>query len=396
MRSSHLLLPLVVALFPAVVCGGTETVRFDAYDDLSQIPGGWTHDGVELSSKKGDFKGGLRFFGAKHWLRSPRFGFAIGKVRVELSYSVGEGKTLTRFLTLRPIVDGAEASPILFSTPARTENYDWQTVDFAEIETDEFVVRVEGSSSDGNWYVGQIVVDYDEARPVEHAVVPSPEEPTLGLSARWKVSEFAKDADGRLAREADFSFAQSIKVKSRWENGVSVDSVYAYDNGLAVTNIFPSTYKSSPHGLYAVKTNEEDRTISALALQVSGDASMEMLLPIELDVERRVERLTATFRGWEPKVGTAESTTLGFWWTSADALSAIGKGEWIAADSGDFPGEREGPWRTVEIPGKTLRGAHFLCLRWCIPKQANSSLLGISDLRVTADLSQSGFTFTIR
>ena len=52
--------------------------------------------------------------------------------------------------------------------------------------------------------------------------------------------------------------------------------------------------------------------------------------------------------------------------------------------------------KKVEIAGRDFKDAKFICFKWSVPKQPNSSLLGISDLCVAADLNQSGFALLIR
>ncbi len=69
---------------------------------------------------------------------------------------------------------------------------------------------------------------------------------------------------------------------------------------------------------------------------------------------------------------------------------------WVPATDGNFLGEGDDPVKKVEISERELRGAKFLCFKWSVPKQPRSSLLGISDLRITADHNQPGFALLIR
>ena len=386
-----------ILMIPCAVFGGQATIDFFAWDGSSAFPDGWTGSKVRKSSPTGDYKGGLWFNGIDYWLRSPQFGFAIETVEVHLSYGVGDGKVPTRVLEMRPIVDGEESGPVAFGIPSLRQNYEMKSIDLSAFETDEFVIRLEGSGSDGNWYVGGITVNYDETRPIVHSVESEPESVSgRVLSNCWKMSEFAKSGGGQVFRAADFSLVETVKARTGWINGESVDSIYVFNSGGAVSNIYPSTYKSSPNGLYAALTNEGEKAIHALALQATDRERMELLLPIALDAGTRVDQVSVSFRGWEPKVGAASKTTLAFHWCALDSLDLMVDEEWIAASDGDFSGGGLGPWRMVRIPGKSLGAAKFVCFRWSVRNQANSSLLGISDLRVTANVRRAGLSLQVR
>lgn len=92
MRFQTPILSLVASLFSVVARGSSVTVSFYALDSLSEMTAGWTSSGVSLSSKTGDYKGGLMFSGVKHWLRSPRFGFAIESVSVWFTCNMDGGR----------------------------------------------------------------------------------------------------------------------------------------------------------------------------------------------------------------------------------------------------------------------------------------------------------------
>ena len=397
MRPSIRILSLVATFIAAVAHGGEVTVRFDALGDLSELPEGWTTDGVTLSSKTAAYKGGLQFGGVKHWLRSPRFGAAIEKVSAWYTYNMDEGKTATRYLTLHPFFGDVEADGLRFNDPRWATSYQEQVFSGFEEDTDEFIIRLEGTSRDGNWYVKELTVLYDEDRPVSHEepIVPRPEVGSCLISNCWKVSGFGKVGSGNFVREADFSLAEKVKVKSAWTNGVSVDSFYAFSGGVAVSNIYPSTYKSSPNGLYAALMGEDDLTVCALGLQATDEKRVELLLPIALDAGRKVGQLTVEFRGWVPKVGE-NPTTLMFHWCAVDSLDAIEFADWIAVSDGYYSGVENGSQLMILISGRDFKGRKFIGLKWSVKNQAKSSLLAISDLRVTADLDQPGFALLVR
>lgn len=383
----------LAAMFFAFAAHG-KALEFNLSDwkEGSGIPEGWTTNKVFFAGDS--YSSGMRFGASGSYLQSPQFGSALKSVTVQLCCNKPNSSKVLTFFAMAEREKCDDGSPFGFFDPAG--NYNYQTKD-VECETDSFRIEIVGSDGSVNWYVLKLSVELDETRPIWHEVVPDSEvEPTMGLSNCWKVSEFKKTGGGKFARVADFSFAENVKSKSVWTNGESIDSFYAFSSEVAVSNIYPSTYKSSPNGLYAVLTNEEGLTICALGLQATDGKRVELLLPIALDSERKVERLAVEFRGWEPKVGTARTTTLMFHWCAADSLEAIEFADWFYVQTGEYSGGNMDTQRMVRIPGRDFRGKKFIGLKWSVKNQANSSLLAISDLRVTADLSQSGSLLLVR
>lgn len=392
MRFQIPILSLIAALFSVVARGSSVTVSFYALDSLSEMTGGWTSSGVSLSSKTGDYKGGLMFSGVKHWLRSPRFGFAIESVSVWFTCNMDGGGEASRYLALHPCFGDAEADAVRFNEPRWATSYQEQTFSDFGGDTDEFVIRLDGTGRDGNWYVKEVTVTYDDERPVSHE---KPDEPDVGthmsLTNRWKVSEFVKVGGGKFAHDADFSPLIPIVQLTDWTNGETVDSFYGFSEGAALDCIRQARATAYICGLYAIQTNG----IGGLGVLGTGTAGAFFLLPVELDAEQKVNGITLEYRCWQPKIGT-EETTLSFSWCATDTLDEIEKSGWVLASEGNYSGGGDGPVKNVEIAGRDFRGAKFLCFKWSVPKQPNSSLLGISDLRITADLGQPGFAVIIK
>lgn len=392
MRIQTPILFLVVALVCVVARGSSVTVSFYALGSLSEMADGWTSSGVTLSSKTGDYKGGLMFSGVKHWLRSPRFGFAIEGVSVWFTYNMDEGGKASRYLALHPYFGDVEAEALHFNEPRWATSYQEQTFSDFEGDTDEFIIRLDGEGKYGNWYVKEVTVTYDDERPVFHE---KPDEPDAGthmsLTNRWKVSEFAKIGSGKFAHDADFSPLVTIQQQTDWTNGETVDSFYGFSEGVAFDYIRQARASAYMCGLYAIQTNG----VGGLAVlgTKSGDASF--MLPLELDAEQKARSIVVAYRCWQPKVGAAD-TTLAFNWCATDSLDEMEKVQWVPATDGDYSGGGFGVLKTVEIPGHDFKGAKFICFRWGVSKQSSSSLLGISDLRITADLGRPGFAVMIK
>ena len=218
-----------------------------------------------------------------------------------------------------------------------------------------------------------------------------PSDPHVSLANRWKVSSFTKVDCDMFARDADFSWLGTVTKKTDWENGASVDSFYGFSDGAAFDCIRQARATAYIGGLYAIQTNG----VCGLAVLGVGERDAAFFLPVELDAPRRILGFTLDYRCWQPKIGMAP-TTLSFHWCAVDSLEEMEKSEWVAASDGDYSGGGLGPWRTVRIPGKSLGAAKFVCFRWSVRNQANSSLLGISDLRVTADVRRAGLSLQVR
>ena len=391
MRFSLRIISLVAAFAAAVVHGGEAEISLQAWDGQSKLPGGWTQTKLKKSTTYND---GAQFGGAEYSLASPQFAGAVQTVVVELTCSADDPARILKLIPISP--DGTDGVASDFAIPKNKGSYETQVKDVKLCGVDQFRIGV-SSGSTGNWFVLSVKVTYDEENPIAHPVPVDPmtaEEPCL-ISNCWKVSEFTKMKGDRFFHDADFSCLAAVKKETDWVNGVSVDSFYSFDAGTPSVRIKNATASSTYHGLYAIHANDEQGAVSAMGLLPSGDAAMAVLLPVALDAKKKVRGVAVAYRCWQPKIGTAK-TTLSFSWCATDTLDEIGKVGWVSASEGDYSGGGDGFLKNVEIAGRALKGAKFLCFKWSIPKQSNSSLLGISDLRVTADCSQPGFSVQIR
>lgn len=391
MRSSIRILSLVATFAAAVAHGGEAEINLQSWDGESDLPGGWTQTKLKKSST---YSNGAQFSGEGYSLTSPQFGYVIQSVSVKLTCNTSNPERLLKFTPINP--EGADCDAQSFDSPELVKNYETQVMDIETSGVDQF--RIESSKgSTGNWYVLSVNVTYDEESPIVRPdpVDPEPVEEPCRISNCWKMSEFTKMKGGKLFHDADFSYLASVNKETDWVNGVSIDSFYSFDDGNPSTRIKNATASSKYHGLYAIHTNDEQGVINALGLLPSGEVAMEILLPVELDAEQKVNGITLEYRCWQPKIGT-EETTLSFSWCATDTLDEIEKSGWVLASEGDYSGGGDGPVKNVEIARRDFRGAKFLCFKWSVSKLSNSSLFGISDLRVTADIDQPGFAVLIR
>lgn len=372
--------------------GGTSVIDLASWDGTSDLPDGWTQEGLSHSAADGDYKGGAQFARLNaDWLRSPQLGYVIVSVKAEVAYYLGEGKMLTRVLALRPVVNGTNAEDaVSFNAPRYIKNYETQELSIATFGADEFVMRPEGLGSDGTWYVREIVVTYDEARPVDHPVEPDPEPFHLGLTNCWKVSGFDKGEGGCLERTADFSAIrfEGDKKTAAWTNGVSVDSFYAYSSTGACTQIRLAAANSVRCGVYSAITNGNH----ALALLGVKDLAMSMILPVEFDQERNLSGLAVGYDAWQ--FTGNKQTTLTLSVCAVDELAAADSADWITSDV--YTSGVSSVSRFIRFPPKSLNKSRYMCFRWSVPKQGASSMLGMTNLRVSTQSDPEGFLLLIR
>lgn len=378
-------MPCTLATF-----GGTVTLDLAKWDGESDRFDGWFMNGVTHTVSNRAYMGGAQFAGAEHWIKSPRFPGMVTNVALTLCCSTPG--TPARMFAVYPLDGrGNSQGEFQFTVPAETGKYEDQDRDISECGTDAFRIGMNSEKgTTGTWYALQIVVDYDETRPIAHSA-----EDVDVITRCWKLSEFGKDGDGRRVRTADFSFLAEMKKQTVWTNGVSVDSFYSFDNGQASTNIYYARPGSYIHGLYALNTNEFGNAVSALSVLPTKDAGMELLLPVEFDSGCKVAGAEVSFSGWQGKVGTND-TTLAFSWCTADALSTIGMGGWNGRDEGSYSGGISSRSRSVVLEEGDIRDGRIVCFRWSVPRQAGGSMLGIADVRVAVRLKPEGTILLIR
>lgn len=399
-HSGAILLLLMSYVTNTASCGTMEI-------DLTQWNGqyeaeGWTTNNVKISSLTGEYKGGMQFSGKDYWLQSPCYSCRV--TRVALSLCCNTTNDVTRILTLYPVgADGRLQEGYPFDVPAEPKRYEVQLKDISTCNVDQFRLGIMDSGS-GNWYVKNIVVEYDEMQPIEHQEVPDPgpqpgaEDFSDSLTNCWKLSRFIADGENCLVRTADFSFLASVGKKTDWTNGVSLDSFYAFSDSDACVEIGAGKPSSTACGLYAVNTNDASgAVVRALSVLGTTGGDMKLLLPIELDDGRRIEDLTIRYRGWKTRIGE-KTTTLAFSWCKADALGEVGAAGWKNAEEGNYAdtdGDGDAQ-KSVILPGRELRGSRFVCLRWGVPEQGKSSMLGIYDVQVAVRMKPAGFSVQLK
>jgi len=211
----------------------------------------------------------------------------------------------------------------------------------------------------------------------------------------WKLSGFLPKPGCRVA---DFSELGQVRSRRVWSNGIDGDCFYAYKNADPETQIRPATWKSVYGDLYCYNAGTEDAPTNSLALLGSDSVAMRLVLPIRLDPEQKVTELGISFSAREVKAGTAAETVLSFAWATVEDIQTMDRGDvvWTDVPSASFVSTEGFATRDVAFPVSPLRNASYLCLKWSVLNRPNSSMLGISDVRVFGKLRKGGMAVFIR
>ncbi len=122
------------------------------------------------------------------------------------------------------------------------------------------------------------------------------------------------------------------------------------------------------------------------------------MLPVELEAERRVGRLTVDYCVQELMNGVGKTSDLSFSYCALDDLTRMAAAdvEWTPVSSAGWSTGDTNLVRRVEIPPRTVRTSKYVCFRWSVPKEGNSSVVGLSEVKVSAALQPSGFVISVR
>lgn len=344
-------------------------IDFQCLYTTSPLPDGWTHQKLQKSSPNSDWKGGAYFASSEGWLRSPVFDAAIRSVTIEVGTSNANPE---RRLYLHPISRGVEDETGFPLVPTKKQSYEEQTFDLTDCAADQFVLKFADSGSSGNWGMMRIKVCYGDASTDADVAPPR----------SWSLSSVVSEP-----RSADFSVLSSVTSGRSWKNGVSVDGFHAFSDSSPCKTISHANSSSSNSGLYAiVATNENGESACALSLLGTGGSGMRLMLPIELDAERRVGRLTVDYCVQELMNGEGKTSDLSFAYCALDDLTRMAATdvEWTPVSSAEWRTGYTNLVRRVEIPPRSVRASKYVCFRWSVPKKVNSSIVGLSEIKVSA------------
>ena len=345
--------------------------------DGSPLPGGWTHKKLI----KGE--GGAYFSSREGWLQSPVFDAAIRTVKIEVCSS----NPNPRRMYLHPIVNGVtEGQGHVILPTEENQVYSIQEFAFQEQGANQFVIQFAPEGGSGNWWIRKVEVRFGDPGTDDDDV-----------PRCWSLSAFVPRPSFRTV---DFSMLGYVKANTAnpWRNGLTIEGFHAFSDSGSCENIRLGNSSSPNSGLYAITSGVAG---SAYALSVLGSSGsgMSLMLPIALDAERSLAQLSVEYRVWELSV-EGRNSTLSFSYRTLDDLATMSAKDavWTFIGDADWSTGKDacGSSRTVEFPVKNLRGAKFVCLRWSVPQQEKSSIVGISDVRVTGAVVPPCFMLTIR
>jgi len=286
----------------------------------------------------------------------------------------------TRRPLLCPVAGGVEQSGIAIDIAVEGEGVQ-QTVSLSGRGISQ--VRLRSSVGSGTWALRKVVVVYGN------------DELILPPGPTWRLSEFLPKPG---EKSADFSGLGAVGKLTDWQNGVDGDRLHAYANGAAVSFIRPATEKSVYGGLYCFAFERDGRTERALALLGSRSTDVQLMLPVKMDVDRPLESLSIGYVVRQVKSGEALQTVLSFSWAALPDLDHMGDTSvaWQEMPEAAYVANDSPAERILSIPVRPLQESPYVCFRWCVPKQANSAMIGVAGIRLCGRLRRSGLVFFVR
>lgn len=215
----------------------------------------------------------------------------------------------------------------------------------------------------------------------------------------WRASGFLPKPG---TRALDLSGMDEIATARAWRNGLDGDGLYAFSGMGADVDVRPYSTAAVYLAVYQFNAGTEECRTNALALLGTGSGALWLVLPIRLDVKRPLEDLSVAYALWSLyRNGATADTELAFSWMKGDALSAMedADADWVKEEDGGWKAgvdvERRVE-RRVKLPVRQLREANYLFLRWGVPQQAHSVMIGITELTVSGALRKPGLQVTVK
>lgn len=385
MKIRNIFIALLGAVFILPSYGLIEELDLYAWQEDEPLPRGWSSDKLKKAAEGKEMYGGAYFDAKAGWLRSPVFDSTIRSVTIYVSTSMPDP---TRFMYLKPMCGGAAVSERIPVAKTPTRAYMAQTFELDGFAADQFELDIDGSGSNGSWAVIYIIVRYGRPEAGEDDGKPSDS---------WALSSFVPKPGIRCA---DFSPLGEVipgASSNLWQNGETVKGFHAFFGDEPCASIRNGGPASTAGGLYAIITNDVRGSLRALALHGTGERTASLVLPIALDADRRLEQMSVSYRIWElGKEG--RSASLSFACCTADDLETMDATgvSWVVLESAAWKSGDTNEVRAVGLPVGSFRAARYVCLRWQVPRQTNSSIIGISDVCVATESRPSGFKVLIR
>ena len=384
MKTGTFLVAVTISLPSLLAFADVEELDLYAWQTNQPLPRAWTANLLKKGSDTGDWKGGCYFNSKEGWLQSPDFGADIRSITL---YVATSSSNATRRLYIHPISNGVTNKQGIAIARTKTQLYVAQEFSLVGCGASRFILKFDDAGDSGNWGIIYIVVRYGTLDPNEKDVAP--------LDC-WSLSSFVPRPGIRSADLSPLGGVIPSVLSNAWQNGQTVRGFHAFDGNNPCTNIKIGS-STSPGGLYVIVTNDMRGSLRALAIHGTSDRKASLLLPIALDAEGRIERLSVDYRAWS--LGGTVPTDLNFSYRPLDDISDL-KGElakkWTDVQDATWRNGEQDPMRTVDIPPDCLRDRKYICFRWWVSDRSYSSIMGVSDVRVSAEVRPRGFAVLIR
>ena len=377
MLASHLAVVIAGALSFLPAFGSVERLYLQEWvSEDRPLPGGWTHNKLNKGV------GGAYFDSRDGWLQSPVFDGAIRTVRIEVHSSTPDPP---RMLYLHPIANGVTEELGMAISPTETQSYVIQEFSLERYGANQFVIKFVPEGKTGNWWIRKVEVRFGD-----------PGTDDVDVPQNWSLSAFVPRPG---FRDVDFSVLEYVKPETLnpWRNGLTVDGFHAFSERGPCESIRLGNARSDDNGLYAIVADDAGGSAYALSLLGTSGSAMSLMLPIALDTARPLARLSVEYRVRELPVD-GKGSTMSFSYRTLDdpATMSASNAVWTVVRESDWHSGYGDSSRAIGLPVKKLRGSKFVCLRWSVPKEKGSSIVGISHVRVTGAVVPPGFMLSIR
>lgn len=383
MKMRLFLSAVTIVLLSLPAFADIEELDLYAWQTNQPLPRAWTAS-TSMLRKSDTWKGGVYFTSKSGWLQSPPF---AANIRSVLLYVATSSSDPSRRLYLHPISNGITNEQGIAVDPTPVQSYEAQEFSFAQYAANQFVLKFDDSGGSGNWGLIYITVRYG---------TPDPGEKDDGTSGCWSLSSFVPRPGNRTADFSPLGGVIPSVSSNAWRNGQTVRGFHAFSGDNPCTNIRVGTPSSTAGGLYVIVTNDVHGSCRALAVHGTSERKASLLLPIALNADYQLERMSVAYRIWE--LGKGKASSLSFAYCAIDDLESmdatglpwdiVGSAAWESGDTNAV--------RTVEVPVNPFRVAKYACLRWQVPMQKDSPIIGISDVRVSVAVRPRGFAVLIR
>jgi len=210
----------------------------------------------------------------------------------------------------------------------------------------------------------------------------------------WQLSQMPRMAS---FRELDLSGLIVLK-KCGWTNGV--DGIHAcWDSG-PIDTIYHFSEKATNSGIYLYNAGNDEQSRNELALLGTSGSGVSLILVLQQDAARPVKRFRLSYdiqRVVDRSQG-GEGDELTLAWSGGSSFDDMNSAQacWHELPAGNLSKGKSDGLRSVFISDRDVRQSKYIFIRWRVPKESNSSLIGIARITVSEPARADGLALIVR